>query len=166
MIETTPPLELDPELLVLFGPPGSGKTYLGQRLRDTHGYFSYDADMDFPPDIKELLKTGILPTVEQREEFHRLMADRVAEFLNIYPKVLLSYLFTADRTRAEFRTRFPFAQFVLVEASRSQQIANIYERYARTNFHAPPSVSIRAGELFEPVSVPFVRLQNIRSDLA
>ncbi|MCC7359723.1 MAG: hypothetical protein IT317_09610, partial [Anaerolineales bacterium] len=45
-------------LLILFGLPGAGKSYVGRVVRDAFGYHLHEADDDIPEDYRRLVAAG------------------------------------------------------------------------------------------------------------
>lgn len=103
-------------LIILFGPPGSGKNYVADVLREDFGYCVYDADDDLTPAMLRNVAENRLHTDEERDEYVRGVIARLAGLVGRHPKLVVTHAFTKERSRRQVREAFPEARWVLVQA--------------------------------------------------
>ncbi len=56
-------------LLIVFGLPGAGKTYVGKLLKDEFGFYFYDGDRDLTDEMRQALKEKKLFNDSMRDVF-------------------------------------------------------------------------------------------------
>lgn len=66
-------------VLLLFGPPGSGKNFVGEFLATHIGFTFFDADAWLPEDLEASLARGEGFTQEQRDRYYAEVASRISE---------------------------------------------------------------------------------------
>src|SRR3954464_9196821 len=114
-------------LVVMFGLPGAGKTYVARELASLHGLRFHDGDDDLPRDMREAIDAAAKVTPDMRDRFVDAMASSVESLLRAHPHVVLAQTFLKRQHRERFLSRFPHAHFVLVAAPselREQRLAN------------------------------------------
>ena len=155
-------------LLILFGPPGVGKNYVGELLAEHFGFYFFDLDDEFPPELKTALVTGGVTQGRQvaqdiQVDLRRRVYQRVQDLL-VHPRLAVAWVAFRESARADVLQHFPNAEFVLIEAHeevRKQRIAD------RRGHWSPAEVAIRSADRFEPVNIPHRVLRNdgIREEL-
>lgn len=105
------------QLLILFGLPGAGKSYVGALLRDEFGFHFHEADDDIPDDYRRLVQAGQVVSDERRDAYHRDLLDRLAALAADHPRLAVAVPLLRQKHRDWIRARFPVARFVLVQTS-------------------------------------------------
>lgn len=135
-------------LIILFGLPGSGKTFVGNILEKEFNFFFYDGDTDLTPEMKKAIKGKVTFTDSMRDAFFKRVTTHVALLSRQYKNLVVSQTFIKEKYRKRFLNYFPFAHFILIETEtllREQRLEarNEYpldKEYARTmcfNFEEP-----------------------------
>ena len=104
-----------PSLLILFGLPGAGKSFVGQVLRDDFGYFFHEADEDIPDDYRRAVAAGEVVDEERRDAYHLHLLERIADLSSGHARLAVAVPLLRDRHRRWILERFPQAVFILVE---------------------------------------------------
>lgn len=135
-------------LVVMFGLPGAGKTFVARQFAMQHGVHFHDGDDDLPADMRAAIDAAAKVTPDMRDRFVDAMATSVEGLLRAHPSVVLAQTFLKQRHRERFLSRFPHARFVLVAAPselREQRLAHRHHQplqpdYARamTSLFDPP----------------------------
>ncbi len=143
-------------LLILFGLPGAGKSYVGQMLRDQFGFVFHEADDDIPDDYRQLVQAGHVVGEPMRDAYHWHLLDRIAELQRAGPRLAVAAPLLRDRHRQWIHERFPEAIFILVQTDPAVWQARLAERVHTISLDYARVV---AG-LYEPVTVPYYTLDN------
>jgi gluconate kinase len=147
---------MPPALLILFGPPGSGKSYAGELLRAEFGYHFHEADDDIPEDYRRRVRAGEVVPDDARDAYHRALLDRVAALSAAHPRLAVAAPLLRDRHRRWLAERFPRAVFLRLRCAPAVWEARLAARahtigldYAR-----------RVLALDEPPTIPYHRLDD------
>lgn len=92
-------------IFVLFGPPGVGKTYIGNLLGKKLGIYFYDADKGINDKEEELLRSGRYDQLS-RDIFIERLKNKTEKLHNKYKDVIIAEAFTKERNRVDFWDRF------------------------------------------------------------
>jgi len=135
------------KLVVMFGLPGAGKSYVARRFATVHGLHFHDGDDDLPRDMREAIDRAEKVTPEMRDRFVDAMAGAIEGLLRSHPRVVLAQTFLKRIHRERFLTRFPRARFVLVAAPAEVREARLAHRH-----HQPlqPDYARAMTTLFDP----------------
>eukprot|EP00420_Gonyaulax_spinifera_P001694 CAMPEP_0197930110 /NCGR_PEP_ID=MMETSP1439-20131203/104944_1 /TAXON_ID=66791 /ORGANISM="Gonyaulax spinifera, Strain CCMP409" /LENGTH=110 /DNA_ID=CAMNT_0043552787 /DNA_START=21 /DNA_END=349 /DNA_ORIENTATION=- len=102
-----------------------------------------DLDVCVPEWMRENFKQGIYPTLEQRATFAGEAAghveSRIAESESTPRLVVISFSFVNDDLRAVFRTRFPAAQWFLMDTAEEDAEQRIAARQG--HFYSPEAAA-------------------------
>jgi len=150
-------LEKDNNLLVFFGLPGSGKSYLAKFASDHYQYRYYEADDDLPPYYVEWLRAGKIPTDEMRADYYRIMLGSLRSLCAEHGKVAMACMCPKEKLRYMILDQFPQALFVWVrvpEDIRQQRVAS------RQNHFVSSAVANGVIKTFEKPTIPHQVLIN------
>lgn len=134
------------QLIMVFGYPGVGKTYVGNVLKKHFGFYFFDGDVVLSRGMKQAIKTKTPFTDSMRSLFFQRLRKSVDSFIKQKPRIAVAQTFIKERYRKDFLQRFPQAQFILVTADNSTREKRLKERsdldiaYARLmtkNFELP-----------------------------
>jgi len=144
-------------LLVLFGFPGAGKSFIGKMLQEEFGFYHYEADDDLTPPIREAVQKNKLVTEPLKEAYFKQVCERIDSLKSLYPDLVVTQTFTKEKYRKRLLERFPEAKFVRLQTD----IPVIYARLAKRDNH--PVKNFYAGfaiSQFEPPKLPHWILEN------
>lgn len=144
-------------LIVVFGKPGAGKSYVAQILTDSLGYVSHDGDTDLPKNMKEALFRKETITDEMRKEFTANMIGSVKLLISKHKKLVINQTFLKEYMRKQFLSAFPHAKFLLIESGDAIR-ENRYMKRKYFNLGLPYLRHMCV--LFEPVTIPHQVLKN------
>ena len=104
------------QLIITFGLPGVGKTYVGKILEDQFGFFFYDGDMELTERMKVAIKQKTPFTDDMRDEFFERLIDKIQELSRIHAKLVVAQTFIKEKYREQLIEKISHAQFILVKA--------------------------------------------------
>lgn len=136
-----------PEVYVLFGYPGAGKSTIGQMLRDEFGLCFVEGDDYLSDSMLEILRRGDNPTDTQRRETYEGLTRKVWELSKNQPLIILSAAFTKEITRDIFLSHFPNAIFCWVESYEHDHLERLK---ARKNHVLSLSQALAIKNEFDP----------------
>jgi len=139
-----------PLVVVVFGLPGAGKTFVGRQLAAQRGAHFHDGDADLPADMRAAIDAAQPVTDEMRERFVDAQVARVKSLLGAHATVVLAQTFPKQVHRERFAREFPRVEWVLVtapDALRAERIAHrshqpldaAYAKRMASFFDAPPA---------------------------
>ncbi len=117
-------------LIFLFGYPGVGKNFIGQLLEEKYGFYFYDADLDGTEAMKQAIAEHRLFTDEMRDEYYRIVIDRIRELRKKHPKLVIAQGLAKNKHRAWFREAFPGMKFLWVDCDEALMINRLKQRTA------------------------------------
>lgn len=80
-------------LLVIFGLPGAGKSYIANILAEVFGFFHYDGDYSLPRFMKKAILNKEIITDQQREIFFNRLITKMKHITTQYEHVVISQTF-------------------------------------------------------------------------
>lgn len=144
-------------VVVVFGLPASGKSYVGEVLKDRFGYFVYEADRDLPTDMKRALLISHTVTDEMRDRFFSKVVARIKSLRSKYKKLVVTQTFIREKYREKVLKEFPGAKFILVKAKVSTR-----QRRLKNEKRFPLKVDYvrKMNELFETPGLEYSSISN------
>ncbi len=133
-------------LIILFGLPGAGKSFVGALLRDEFGFHFHESDDDIPEDYRRLVAAGQVVSDERRDDYHRHLLDRIAALAEAHPRLAVAVPLLRQKHREWIQARFPHATFVLVQVAAELWPA----RLARRTHTVSADYARRILPLYEP----------------
>lgn len=144
-------------LLIIFGKPGAGKSYVADILHDSFGYMIHDGDEDLPDDMKSALDKKLPITDNMRKRFIQNIIASTKKLVMKYPKLVIHQTFLKEFMRVQFIEVFPNAQFILIESDDALRET----RYMKRKYFnlGLPYLRIMT-KLFEAPHIPHARIYN------
>jgi gluconokinase len=124
-------------IYVLFGPPGVGKTYIGDLIASKLDVKFFDADVLFDEELRKMVRAGKF-SVELRELFFdkfKQVTEHLMSDSGDARNLLLAQAFTKDKNRRDFLKHFDGqVKFILVHAPKNLAHARMMDRI-KTDTH-------------------------------
>ncbi len=93
-------------LIVVFGLPGSGKTFVGRVFEKYFGYYSYDGDNDLTEEMKVAIKTKTVFTDQMRDVFFEKLIGNIQELKFKHKKLIIAQTFIKEKYRVDLLKKF------------------------------------------------------------
>ena len=148
-------------IYVLFGPPGVGKTYIGNLASHRYSLFFFDADDEIQEQEKIAIKEGKY-TQAMRDEFVDRLKDKVAHLHRLHQNFILAEAFTKEANRADFYCSFsPRIKFIRITTPYSLVEKRILKQSERQN-HVISSLNLLKyfWTIFDRPHLPHATLIN------
>lgn len=144
-------------LLVLFGQPGAGKTFVGKLLKKQVGFYFYDGDLSIPKSFWFTLKNHEPISDIMREAFFTRLIRTVNHYQKKHQNIIIAQTFVKEKYRKLFLHSFPDAVFILITAE-----TLIREKRLLTRKKPIMSLSYwqKMASLFEPPKITHSKLIN------
>jgi gluconate kinase len=144
-------------LLIVFGKPGSGKSYAAEILTHSFGFVAHDGDDDIPPRMKQALMKKAEITDDMRMSFLANMIASVNKFSLRHNRLVLHQTLLKEYMRDAIHNAFPEAKFILVETDDTIR----EQRYLKRKYFNLGLAYLRhMSALFDPVNQPHTVILN------
>lgn len=144
-------------ILIVFGKPGAGKSYVAEILEKQFGYYSFNGDDALPTDMKEKLFHKGTITANMRSRFLANMIDSIKKLARQHNKLIVHQTFLREFMRKQIIDALPDAKFLLVETDDAIR----EKRYMkRKYFNLGLAYLRRMTGLFEQIHIPHLTIQN------
>lgn len=152
-------------IYVLFGPPGVGKTYIGQLVAKEFGWHFFDADILYDDELKFLLRSGNY-TQSIRDKFVEKLVAATERLVGEYgSKLVIAEAFTKEKNRFEFMRHFDNQVcYVMVRATKELAKVRMRQRLSKGEHVVDEFVFEFVWDEFESPSIPYRLLSNQNSD--
>jgi gluconate kinase len=136
------------QIIVVFGLPGAGKSFVGKILQQHFNHFHYDGDISMPADMLKKINKQAVITDSMRYIFFQRLIENTKHLKTKYQKIVVSQTFIKEKYRNLFLQEFSEAKFILVETASDIREKRLMQRktfpldleYSRKmclNFDAP-----------------------------
>jgi gluconokinase len=148
---------MNTKLIIIFGKPGAGKSFVADILRNTFGYTIHDGDDDLPGDMKLTLDNKLPITDNMRKRFIENIIASTTKLAKNYPKLVIQQTFLKEFMRKQFIEVFPNAQFILIECDDAiRETRYMKRRY----FNLGLPYLQHMSKLFEAPHIPHALIYN------
>lgn len=144
-------------LVILFGPTGAGKTYIGKLLQQEFGYYFYDGDTDLTAEMKLALNSMHVITDRMRQKFITQLVRSTIQLSHNYDKLVVAQTFIKDKYRQRLLKKLPGAKFILVK---TEVKLRHQRRRDRADYPWDEAYVTKMDALFEPPQMPYLILTN------
>lgn len=146
-------------LVILFGPPGAGKTHIGKILKHHFNFFFLDGDNVLSQSEIECVRNKTPFSDEQRRSITNNLINRIDLFIKLFDQnnIVISQALFTKRARSNLKMHFNNARFVFIDTPKERcfQQANdrkngidgsVVDKFFK-NFERPDEEEIAAGTL-------------------
>lgn len=155
-IKSLPEIKKRNIILILFGPPGVGKNYIGKLFQDHFGFKFFDADSLFTNQMKNFLKAGKFPTKEMFNIYNNNGINHVNTLVKTYQKIVASFTLFYEKDRQSVKKKIPGSTMVYIYAPK-ELVANRI-RY-RVEISAL-ELALKVFDYFEPIKTSHLKIDN------
>ncbi len=144
-------------LLICFGYPGTGKSYVGKILNKEFGYFYYDGDQILPTPMREALEQNRFVSDVMVDEFLDKLINKIQQLAKIHTNLVISQTFIYEKHRLQLLSLLPQAKFLLITTPdniREERLAK------RREFPITKNYARIMCEHFDKPNIPHFLLQN------
>ena len=135
-------------LIILFGLPGAGKTFIGKIFEKYFNYYFYDGDNDLTEEMKKAIKIKKVFTDRMRDVFFEKLIKKIQNLKSKHKKLAVAQTFIKEKYRVDLVNKIPETKFILIETKKNIREKRLVQRvdypldleYARkmeTNFDIP-----------------------------
>ena len=147
---------IPPMLVILFGLPGSGKSFVGKVLQSDFDFWFHEADDDIPDEYRQQVLAGQVVGEPMRDDYHRHLIDRMTELQPAHPRLAVAAPLLRDRHRLWIRARFPQTLFILVQCRPDTWQTRLQARTHTISL----DYARKVASLNEPATVPYAVLDD------
>lgn len=144
-------------LFVVFGLPGTGKTYVGKLLSEKLGYYYYEGDTVMPKDMQDAVVNKQVISDEQRDIFFKKLIEEVRTLKEIHKNIVISQTFIKEKYRQQFLQHFPETKFLLVETDTTTREGRLKKR---KTFPIDKEYARAMCKIFEAPLLPHKTIDN------
>jgi gluconate kinase len=145
------------KLLIIFGKPGAGKSYVAEILQKQFGYFSFNGDDALPADMKKKLFKKEKITDDMRDRFADHMIAMINTLISQHTYLVVHQTFLKEFMRKMLLEVFPDAQCILIECDDTVR----EQRYMKRGYFNLGLPYLRLmTDLFEPAGIPHKTINN------
>lgn len=152
-------------IYVLFGPPGVGKTYIGNLIAKSKNWHFFDADTIYLNDdeLRYLLESGKYDQ-KVRDRFVRKLIMTVQHMVAVDNgrDVVIAEAFTKEKNREEFMKYFDNqVKYIMVHSSRDLAFQRMRARMKKEEHVVDEDVFEFVWDEFEAPKIPHMILRNM-----
>lgn len=135
-------------LIILFGLPRTGKSYIGKIFKEYFGFYFFDGDKELSDKMKMAIKNKQPFTDVMRNAFFNRLINKMRLLKMKHQKLVITQTYIKEKYRLQVINSCPEAQFILVKTADSirerrlshRKLVPLKTEYARQmilNFEVP-----------------------------
>ncbi|KKP66523.1 MAG: hypothetical protein UR68_C0012G0009 [Candidatus Roizmanbacteria bacterium GW2011_GWA2_35_19] len=102
-------------IIVLFGYPGTGKTYVGKIFEKYFSFYLYEGDVDMPKSMKIKVTKNYHISDRDRDKLFDNIERKIKVLRNIYKKLVITQTFIKEKYREQILKANPDARFIYIK---------------------------------------------------
>lgn len=115
-------------LIILFGLPGTGKTYVGKIFKKYFDYYFYEGDKDLTDEMKDAIKIQRVFTSQMRNVFFEKLIRKIQNLKSEYKNLAVAQTFIKEKYRVGLINKIPETKFILIETKKSIREKRLIKR--------------------------------------
>lgn len=115
-------------LIILFGLPGTGKTYIGKVFKKYFDYCFYEGDSDLTEEMKEAIKVQRVFTDKMRDSYFKILISKIQNLKSKHRNLVVAQTFIKERYRVNLLEKIPEARFILIETKKQIREKRLTQR--------------------------------------
>lgn len=115
-------------LIILFGLPGTGKTYVGEIFKKYFDHYFYEGDNDLTSEMKTAIKTKTVFTDRMRDVFFKRLIDKIQNLVIKHKKLVIAQTFIKEKYRIDLLNKIPRTKFILIETKKDIREKRLMQR--------------------------------------
>lgn len=116
-------------LLILVGPPGSGKNFVGEIMKEEFEFEFCDTDNNLSPNLRQTLKHNRPITRAERLQSMELVTSTIRELKLTNNRLVIACMLATEQSRKMIKDNFPEAKFILIETTPELAMRRIEARH-------------------------------------
>ena len=146
-------------IYILFGPPGVGKTYIGELLSTKLGISFFDADTLLDIDARVKIRTGKFSQLD-RNVFFQNLKEKVKLLLRKESNLIIAESFIKEVNRRDFIKTFSEIKFIFVHCSYNVAKSRVVERLIQENHIIDTACFECLWDEFDTPEIPHQMIDN------
>ncbi|KKP87055.1 MAG: hypothetical protein UR89_C0008G0027 [Candidatus Roizmanbacteria bacterium GW2011_GWA2_35_8] len=102
-------------IIVIFGYPGTGKTYVGKIFEKYFGFYLYEGDFDMPKSMKIKVAKNYHIFDCDRDKLFDNIERKIKILKNIHKKLIVTQTFIKEKYRKQILRANPEAKFIYIK---------------------------------------------------
>lgn len=102
-------------IIILFGLPGSGKSFVGTVFQKYFDFYFFDGDLALPKNMKRALNVQSEITNDMRDEFFQRLIKIVKKLTKQKEKIIIAQTCIKEKYRELLLNHIPDARFILIQ---------------------------------------------------
>lgn len=144
-------------LLILFGLPGTGKSYVSEIMREDFNFFVYDGDDDLSDDMQHAITHQHPINDSMRNIFFNKLKKSITHLLQTQQKIAVTQTFIKEKYRKQVLKEFPHAEFILIQTDTKVRETRLAKR---TNYPLDKVYAREMVRVFEKPEIQHVVIVN------
>lgn len=115
-------------LIILFGLPGAGKSYVGNIFKEYFGFYFYNGDRELSEKMKMAIKNKLPFTGVMRNAFFNRLINKINFLGRKHKKLVIAQTYIKEKYRQQVINSFSEAKFILIKTDDSIRELRLSQR--------------------------------------
>lgn len=116
------------KIFILFGLPGTGKTFVGKIFEKYFGFYFYDGDVDLTEEMKIAIASQSPITDEMRDRFFGNLIENIGKLTKQHKKIVVAQTFIKEKYRKQMLEKVPQSEFIFIDTPTNLREKRLAER--------------------------------------